>query len=102
MQPNGKVVEDERIKFIRTIREMRENKHFKEFFLRHEKSLEVGMTRLDAKAAVEFTRKKVKRAYDHFTRLLTAHMLGKNKYRKQNEKEFADMKDSSRIERNMS
>ena len=47
----GQVVqEDEKAKFNRIMKQMRENVHFKEFFLHHEDSLKTGMARLDEAA----------------------------------------------------
>lgn len=76
------------------IKIMRENKHFKEFFLQHEASLKTGLQKLDKDA-------NDGKSTEYFTQKILKHLRQSNKFRKINETQFANMKDETRLERSM-
>ena len=87
----GRLGENKTRKFLQTLKEMKDNKHFKEFFLFHEKSLKTGLERLD---------KDIGR-YNYFSKKLMAHIVNTNQYRKLNAEVFEQMKHQTRYEKSM-
>ena len=65
-------------KFLNTLKEMQDNKYFKEFFLFHEKSLETGLQRLDEDIG----------RHEYFAKMLMDHICKTNDYRKLNAEAF--------------
>ena len=49
MQENGEL--NNKSKFKQLLNEMKDNKHFKEFFLFHEEALRTGLERLDKESS---------------------------------------------------
>lgn len=62
---------------------MRDNKHFKEFFLFHEESLKTGLKRLDRDAGYYS---------EKFAKLFMKHLQESNDFRKYNREVFENLK----------
>lgn len=91
-QLSGLVQTEDKERFREILWAMRNNEHFKEFFVGHEKSLKAGLSQLDKAAGNK---------YDYFAKKIMHQMLQSNKFRKFNVKSFASMSDKTIFEPSM-
>ena len=77
-------VPDTKAKFKQCLNEMRNNKHFKEFFLFHEEALRTGLERMNREAGQFKT--------INFAEAFMEHLEQQNTYRKYNKEAFIEMK----------
>ena len=79
-------IKGENVRFSKILNEMKHNKHFKEYFLFHEKSLRQGLVNLDANLGHR----------EYFRDLFMQHLEKENRFRKLNKDIFDHMKDESK------
>jgi len=85
------VFESERVRLLQRLKEMRENSHFRDFFIQHEASLRKGLQKLDSAAG----------RYNYFERQLLEHISDNNELRRLNKRALSNMKDEKHVEKTM-